>query len=79
MRSIAVILGVVLSAAAAAFAAEPARVTVIPFTEADATQQADWVTRAINQSVVDELSAMPDVTVSTPAGSDVQPAAGQPT
>jgi TolB-like protein len=78
MRSLTVMFIVLISAASAAWAADPAKVLFVPFSEADASQQPDWVTRAINQSAVDELSSMPNVTVTTPPGSGLNPAAAAP-
>ena len=48
---------------AIAQAPEPTRVLVAPFTEVNQQQPADWISRAIQQSVADELSALSDVEV----------------
>jgi TolB-like protein len=70
MRSVLAI-SMVLFTAATVWGA-PANILVKPFQEAD-SQQPDWINRAITQSVVDELSSMKDVTVSSSA--ENQPAA----
>lgn len=73
MRSVLAISMVLLTAAAAW--AAPAKIMVKPFEEAD-RQQPDWINRAVTQSVVDELSSMKDVTVTSPSenGSATAPA-----
>src|SRR5688572_18793396 len=56
MRQWIVSAAVVLIATSFGFAQapEPTRVIVAPFTEVNEQQQADWISRAIQQSVADE-------------------------
>ena len=54
----------------------PTKVLVAPFTEVNEQQQPDWISRAIQQSVADELSSLASVDV-VPNNSAALPSTAQ--
>jgi TolB-like protein len=65
------------SSFALAQAPEPTRVLVAPFTELNEQQQPDWISRAVRQSVVDELAALSEVEVAPNNEGAVTPTTAQ--
>ncbi|MEA2710409.1 MAG: hypothetical protein QOF78_3010 [Phycisphaerales bacterium] len=63
MRHWIISAAVLLISTSFALADAPTRVMIATFTEANEQQQPDWISRAIQQSVTDELSALSSVEV----------------
>jgi TolB-like protein len=61
MRWFASLAVVLVSATVALADSKP--VIVAPFTESNEQQQPDWISRSLHQSLVDDVAAIPDVTV----------------
>ncbi|MEO6436425.1 MAG: hypothetical protein ABIP55_11800 [Tepidisphaeraceae bacterium] len=61
MRVLAAVAAVLISTSVVF--ADASRVIVAPFSEADAQQHPDWISRSLHQSLVDDVAAIPEVTV----------------